>query len=333
MNDESKDSVAYSPLLLEYVDSESAAMFQEMVAAGDLSSPLLTCYAALQSELPEGERVCVRVVGTGNLVQSVNDRESREGHPFRIERGDGIVAAKTMPMDSEGTVDILLPTYVFSIEGVGSGSDTDLSLLLHTAAHEVVHARHHLLGTGPFDTCERGDFEWARLQFVAMAGEQLKEHVAETISGAKYPPAGISMKTLASTFDAFWREVSSGLKALPEGDPNRYGDAAYLCLNALHVVWKVLAYYAAEFRANDEITALPRELENDPGWRAMVGDWWPRYTTLLLRVPATVEVDISATDAVVLELAGLLQDWARSLGFDAEDRAEGGYFSTRHWPI
>ena len=99
-------------LVLECLPPEQASLTQqELEADPGTASLMLVCVAARDALRPDdNERP--RLVVTGDLVQSVHDREERDGKPFTVERGAGIVAAKAMAPNADGVVDILVPLYM-----------------------------------------------------------------------------------------------------------------------------------------------------------------------------------------------------------------------------
>ena len=101
--------------------------------------------------------------------------------------------------------------------------------------------------------------------------------------------------------------------------------------NALHILWKTLAYLAAALRVKDGFRPVPSEIAALPGWRQHIEPWWDRYLELLDEIPMTVGVDIAATDEVVREMALHLQTWADELGFDFHDTPQGGFFRIKLW--
>lgn len=112
-----------------------------------------------------------RLVVTSDLVPSVNGREDRSGNEYTVERGAGVVAAKAMPPNAEGIVDILLPAHWLLQLGDPDELVARDELLQHTAAHEAVHASIHHNGDEPFDLYRREELGYATTNYVAMASE------------------------------------------------------------------------------------------------------------------------------------------------------------------
>lgn len=97
-------------------------------------------------------------------------------------------------------------------------------------------------------------------------------------------------------------------------------------LTALHVLWKVLTYLAAELRDGDTFAPVPDEIASLSDWQNEASAWWDEYTALLVQIPMSIPVDIAATDEVVDKIAQLLQRWAKGTGIDHHDTEAGPWF-------
>jgi hypothetical protein len=101
---------------------------------------------------------------------------------------------------------------------------------------------------------------------------------------------------------------------------------------ALHILWKSLAYLAAALRTEeDSFGSVPPEIANLSEWQKLIAPWWLEYLRLLEQIPMTVKVNIQATDKVVHEMALLLQNWANNIGFDFHDTEQGAHFRIKIW--
>lgn len=321
-------------LVLEYFTQEIADAVvadQDVRASGsDLSQLASAVIGALRSDdLPK-----TRLVLTADLVASVNAREDRTNNPFTMERGAGTVAAKTMPPDVNGTVDILVPVWwVLPVDGESEDEAAERGAYLqHVAAHEAIHASLFHIGGDPFDLHRREGLPYAMANFVSMASEQAEEHLAEFL-GAQ--TTGRRVVQNAEQVDASmraWQDtLATRLPAVDPNDPDYFQRGMLITFEALHIFWKALAYLAAALRTDDGFEPVPAEVVALPAWQQYVATWWPRYIELLHEIPMTVELDISAMDEVIRELARHLQTWADDIGFDFHDTAEGGYFRIKLW--
>jgi len=274
-----------------------------------------------------------RVVFTGDLVQSVNGREDRTEHPYTLERGAGFVAAKTTPPNADGIVDLLIPLgVVIPLEDGEGDEEVRDQLIRHLAAHEAVHATIHHLGTEPFDAYKRQELGDATLQFAAMASEQVEEHLAEYLSNrVAMSPVGTTADGVKAAFEALADTLGTQLPAISPDDPDYFRKGMMVSFEALHILWKSLAYLAAELRDGDTFEDVPGEISSLDEWRDHVAPWWEVYTRLLGAIPMSTDIDIPATDRVVRLIGALLQRWALGLGFDLHDTANGSWFRITIW--
>lgn len=317
-------------LVLENVTDEIVAAVQQQLEADPEGSPLLAVYLAARDALRPEDVPVTRLVFTGDFVSSVGQRASNGTAEFTLERGSGLVAAKTMPPDAEGVVDILVPLYLV-LTDLSTGEGLPLGLVRHVAAHEAVHATIHHLGSEPFDVYRREDLPHAALQFAAMAGEQVEEHLAEYLAGLVVPPDGSTVGDLDAAIAAWKETMEVSLPALDPGEPDYFDNGMRVTFEALHILWKVLAYLAAELRSGDSFAPPPADMANSDGWKEYVGPWWAEYVRLLGLIPMSTAVDVPSTDLVVKQLATHLQAWAYDLGFDFHDTPQGGWFRIMIW--
>jgi hypothetical protein len=250
-----------------------------------------------------------------------------------MERGAGVVAAKTMPPNSEGIVDILVPSnLVLPIDDKQAAKERSV-YIEHVAAHEAVHASIFHIGDEPFDLHKRKKFGYAMQNFVSMASEQIEEHLAEFL-GSKTTSRKLEQTSgqVDATIEAWQKTISTELPAIPESSPDYFQRGMLVTFEALHILWKSLAYLAAALRTEEDIFgSVPLEITNLSGWQEFIAIWWPKYLELFGRIPMTVNVDIQATDEVVQEMALFLQGWANDIGFDFHDTDQGAYFRIKIW--
>lgn len=286
-------------------------------------SVILQGFVAVRDALREDDLPLTRVVITGDMVASVSAREDRGDRPFTRERGSAIVVAKTMPRGEDGVVDILIPAELV----LEQPNDELRQTILHVAAHEAVHASLFHDGDEAFNLLKRRKYGDAMVQFVAMAGYQAEEHLAECISAQMVDVSqGMTAQQVKGAFDAWSRVLTSDLPAVPESDPDYFQKCMLITLNALHVLWKALTYLAAEVRRGDTFEPISREITLLEDWQKDVGPWWDEYTSLLTQIQMKVPVDIAATDDVVEQMARFLQRWAREIGIDYHDTPSGPWF-------
>lgn len=317
-------------LVLEYLTQDQAEACRRDIEGGDSSSCLLAVVLAVQEVLRPQDLQNTRVIVSGHLARSVADREDRSNNPFTIERGSGMVAAKTMPPGADGVVDILVPLYILEPPNDNAELSSWTRTLAHLGAHEAVHATIHHLGTRPFQVHLRESFGQAGLQFVAMAADQVEEHLAEYLS-ARVSPVATTSEMLKEAFDAWLETLHVQLPAIPEGDPDYFSKGMAVTFSALQILWKTLAYLAADLRQEEGFAPVPGEISRLDGWQQYVRPWWHQYVGLLSQIPMSTEVDIEATDEVVKRMGVHLQRWALEIGFDYHDTSDGGWFQINGW--
>lgn len=166
-------------ILIENLSEEGAKLLVAGVESSSDGGALAQMIGAATAALREEDLPQTRLVITGDLVETVNAREDRTGAPFTMERGAGVVAAKTMPPNADGFVDILIPVYWLLPQEDPADTAEQSRLIQHLAAHEAVHASIHHIGDEPFDLHHREEFGYAFTNFVSMASEQIEEHLAE----------------------------------------------------------------------------------------------------------------------------------------------------------
>lgn len=314
-------------LVLENLSQEAVdGMLADHKKRGEKSS-LTQLIQSVQDALRPSDLAKTRLVLAGDLVASVNAREGRTDNAYTMERGGGIVAAKTMPPNADGVVDILVPLYwLLPLEDQVAEDERD-RYIQHVAAHEAVHASIFHDGEDAFDVHRRRDYGDALVQFVSMAAHQVEEHLAEYLANDReLTPAAMTVEQLSASFRAWEHTLAVELPAIPRTDPHYFHKGMLMTLNALHDLWKVLSYYAAELRGGDTFSNVPVEIADLPFWQEEVAPWWDEYTTLLAQIPMSIPVDVAATDQVVDEIARLLQRWAREIGVDHHDTPQGPWF-------
>lgn len=291
------------------------------------NSSLTQLLRAVQAALRLADLPRTRLVLAGDLVASVNAREDRTANEYTMERGGGIVAAKTMPPNGDGFVDILVPMYwLLPLDDDTATQERD-RYIQHVAAHEAIHASIFHDGGDAFEVHHRRDYGDALVQFVSMASHQVEEHLAEYLANAsEMTPAAMTASQLSAAFGAWEGTLTDRLPAVSRFDPDYFQKTMLITLTALHDLWKVLSYYAAELRNGDEFSNVPVEIATLPYWKEEVSPWWDEYTALLAQIPMSVPVDIEATDEVVDKIARLLQRWAKEIGVDHHDTPDGPWF-------
>ena len=318
-------------ITFEYFPQDNAEALVALIDSDRAPQSLLCLVGAVTNGIPETFRAQTRIVYTADFVRSVNDRRTENRtEEYTRERGSGIVAGKTMGKQPDGFVDILFPDDWITIEH----TEDFLAMLRHLGAHEAIHATIHHIGDEPFDLSQREEFDYASLNFVSMAAEQVEEHLAEYLANEVQfgtTGTGADAQQVKQTFHAWQNALEVQLPAIPEEDPDYFQKGMLVSFNALHILWKTLAYLAAEIRRDNRFEPVPTEITTLTEWQNVVAPWWDEYTSLLAEIPMTAHQEISATDGVIKRLGLLLQRWALAVGFDFHDTDQGGFFRITLW--
>lgn len=308
----------------EYLPDEDTRVLVDLLTNGDGDNAVTVLLGTVSGALRSEDRKRTRVVFTGDFIASVNSRSWDDAPSYTVDRGAGIVGAKTMSPLADGTVEIIIPTYSLAMLIPNEEGESGAHLVLHTVLHEAVHATFHHIGDEPFAVLGRHSFGAAMREFVAMAAEQLNEYLAETISMQGGAPRGqTDAEDVRTTFEAFGDTLSKQLSTMDESDPDYWARAKDVTLAALNVLWKNLTYLAAELRVGDSFVSVPEDIACAREWQSGVAPWWGRYLTLLDRVSISYDQDVATTDETSEQIAYLLQEWALALGFDFHDTDEG----------
>jgi len=319
-------------LVLENFNEEAARLLVSDLKENSEESALMKLLSAISATLRQSDLGNTRLIITGDLVASVNSREDRTHKKFTTERGAGVVAAKTMPPNSGGIVDILVPSHwVLPLDKDQPSKERD-EYIEHIAAHEAVHASIFHINNKPFELYQRSHSGFAMQNFLSMAGKQIEEHLAEYLgsktTGRKIGQTADQVKASISA----WREtLDKELPAIPKSAPDYFQQGMSVSLESLHILWKSLAYLAAALRNDDKFDPVPQGITDLPEWQELIAPWWQKHLELLRRIPMTVDLDVKATDKVVSEMGHFLQSWADSIGFDFHDTDNGPYFRIKIW--
>lgn len=274
---ESTDSPGGLQILVESLNEEGANLLVAGIESSGDGGALAQLIGAVTGALRPEDYAKTRLVITGDLVATVNSREDRTDAPFTVERGAGVVAAKTMPPNADGFVDILIPVYWLLPLDDAEETAEQSRLIRHLAAHEAVHASIHHIGDEPFDLHRREEFGPAAANFISMASEQIEEHLAEYL-GSQVTGRELeqSASNVEASVDAWQNTLAAELPAIPERDPDYFQRGMLVTFNALHILWKTLAYLAAALRTQDGFRPVPSEIAALSGWRENIQPWWDR---------------------------------------------------------
>ncbi|WP_456695502.1 hypothetical protein [Aeromicrobium sp. P5_D10] len=318
-NDAEKSTLILS---LEYVDPEELGVQSGSIAP---DSMIATCAGILHDLALEPQHV--RMVITGNFVQSVRDRMSNaeEAAAYDVGRNEGIVGGKTMDR-TDGTIDVILQAVIFAVEGTSEELDSLRQIAIHTTTHE---AQHVVMKQAGEDSADFAHLPFAKRWFAAIAHDIINEYRAEAAvpQSISLTEEGWDCAEVAANLIESLRTVDNGYqksedaRALMEGVARHVG-----------TLWKILGVIATERRqSNGAIESLPDAVVNDPGWETVVDDNWDALITILDEVPsATTRIAASELSERLDNLAETLESWLLDLGFRFEDSANGPAFYIVH---
>ena len=320
-------------IAFEYVTEDAAQLFSTVLEKE--GNAFVHSLETLKSLVNPDVLSRVRLVLTQEFVRSVHDRDKQGARreAYSMERSTGLVAAKTFPPDADGYVVILVPIawFVRLSDESDNEYDSRSALLEHLMVHESVHAQMHVRGDDPFDAYKRKELGYATVQLVSCAGVQIEEHLAEYISNNATTGHETGPETMQTAFDSWSQQIDERLRAVPESDPDYFQIGLEISLGAALDIWISIAYLAAELRQGDGFSEVSAEIRALPHWQSMVAPWWDEYLCLLSQVPMTPDVDIPATDEIVIAVGELLQRWFRGMGFELRDQGEGAWFQVHIW--
>jgi len=282
----------------------------------------------------------VTLVVAGDMVKSVRDRlpEGVDRDAFNDERGAGMLAGKTMQVGD--AVYVLLPYWFFvdsaaALRVLGdedaddfvAAEETRFRLARRTVIHEAQHVVMFQAGEGAIDFSGAAR---ARRDFVALAHFIVDEYRAELGVPTEVRETfeteveSTTLPNLQSNLSRIVNEYQLHL------DPERL---MYSVLPEAQHAWKALACVAAARRVAGSTDPLDSDTD---GWVLMASTFWDRFENLLTQVPsAHTRITQSELKRLAEELADILDDWLRGLGFTWRDIDNGSNaeFRITSWRI
>lgn len=271
----------------------------------------------------------VRLVITGDFVASVQKRlADGRSSEFDVERGSGMVAAKTMP-GSDGFIDVLVPWWFFNVNQEPAQREESAALVVRTVVHEAHHVamRQNLQGYEHAD-----DQSWRETNLRSAADSVIDEYRAESGVAATLVE-DYSPWSPVEVLDALGRDVGRAVSSYQE-----HLDIERLVLatgNACLVAWRALAYIAAVDVADDDRSPVTSEVREDVLWKRLAADYWDEFRAVLQIVPPGRDIMTQADIALAVEtLAVLFGKWLDGLGFiwtDDQFRIHPWYFEDEYF--
>jgi hypothetical protein len=249
--------------------------------------------------------------------------------PYTIERGSGVVGARTMSLPV-GCIDVIInpagPVAVASGEQINREL---LSLLRRGLVHEAQHVIMGQRGSG-YDEygCEAVEGP-VRRQFVMCAAQVCDEHRAEWQAIQLAEPEPPTISDVNAVLEALGRQVAAAnqiYQAAP--GPQAVRDLAGAVFTACAVFWTALGYWTAQHRTDDaNIADIPAEIAALPLWQRYVGDTWSRLQGSLRTLPVeNLTTSRETLHAAAQRVADTLTSSLETIGFRGEDGEEGWAF-------
>lgn len=311
-------------LQLQDVDPRSVRVDPD---TGVVSAEMFECLSLLgEISVNPGQ---VRLVITGDFVGSVQQRLAGDrSSEFDVERGSGMVAAKTMP-GPDGFIDVLVPWWFFDVDREPAQRAESAALVVRT----VVHEAHHVAMRQNQQGYKHADAEsWRETNLRSAADSVIDEYRAESGVAAtlveEYSPW-----SPVEVLDALGRDVGKAVASYQEHlDVERLAfETGTACL----VGWRALAYIAAVDVADRDRSPVTSEVAEDPLWKRLAANYWDEFRAVLQAVPAGRDIMPQADIALAVEtLAVLLGKWLDGLGFtwtDNEFRIQSWYFEDEYF--
>lgn len=311
-------------LQLQYLDPSSVRVDPD---TGVVPAEMHECLGLLGEISVDPDRV--RLVVTGDFVASVQQRlADGRGPAFGVERGSGMVAAKTMPT-SDGFIDVLVPWWFFNVDHEPEQRAESAALVVRT----VVHEAHHVAMRQNHQGYEHTDEQTSRETNLRSAADSVIDEYRAESGVAETLVEDYSPWSPAEVLDALGREVGEAVASY-QGHLD-VGRLVFETGTACLIAWRALAYIAAVDIEDPNRSPVTADVREDPLWKRLAEDYWEEFRAVLQTVPPGREIMTQAEIAMAVEtLAVLLGKWLDGLGFiwtDNEFRIQPWYFEDEYY--
>ena len=235
-------------------------------------------------------------------------------------RIDGVVE---VIVDSNALIDADSTGFKPTAAGLPSVSPQGLQRLRRTVAHEAQHANMELKGSGLGAYRHQVAWEGAPALQFAVARKMCDEHRAEwntvQVVGSAATTVGDVLDVICSVGLELAAAVNRFERSTREAvDIRRLRDEVYAACVPL---WTGVAYWAAEYRAGDQIGEVPAEISRLKVWQRYVGPTWQTMATALSQLPVTVAASPDALHHGARRLAVAVGKSLEYIGFRHQDSA------------
>lgn len=283
------------------------------------------CRAVLASHALDPDEVTFVIAG--DFVESVKARlpEGPYRDTYDETRGAGTVGGKTLRVGDQ--IHVIFHAWLFldpdAVEAEGWDADAVSQLresadarakqVRRTIVHEAQHVA--IAQAGEADLALDG-LSWQRQNFVSVAQQVIEEYRAELavpIELREQYEVALPVESLTA--------LRGDLRRIAMVEYQQHldvGRLAYDITQQSHHAWKALAYVAAARRVFNVPLAdpVPPRVASAEDWLLMADQHWVTFEDLLSHVPdGTVRLSSGQLDDVTNELADLLIEWLRTLGF------------------
>lgn len=289
------------------------------------TSLMNVCRAVLAAYALEPDDVIFVIAG--DFVESVKAR--LPAGPYRDTydetRGAGTVGGKTMTVGDQ--IHVVFHAWLFldpdAVEAEGWDEEA-VSLLRKSAdararqvRRTIVHeARHVAIAQAGEANLTLDGVSWQRQNFVSVAQQVIEEYRAELAVPMELREQ-YEVELPVDSLTAL-REDLRRIAMVEYQQHLDVGRLAYDVTQQSHHAWKALAYVAAARRVFNVPLAdpVPPRVASAEDWLLMADPHWAAFEDLLSHIPdGSVRISSGQLDDVTNEVADLLVDWLRTLGF------------------
>ncbi|GAA2121625.1 hypothetical protein [Glycomyces algeriensis] len=315
----------HAAVALEYISPEELELDPANPVGPEL---MMWCSLVLGAVALDPSRTLLVI--SGDFVASVRDRlEPGLREKYTTVRNDGTVGAKTMARP-DGSVHVVIPADWFKAALIVDEPEQFESIVKRTIAHEAFHVA--MIQAGEAESLFESE-PHARRNFLVSAEEVISEFRAETAVAPELRAGDVPWDTIEAL-----RSLRASLARIAaeyqvHGDENALEQGIF---HECHIAWKVLALVALELRdfETGAIGTPPESVTSHYLWLRMAADQWGPFTDILATVPpGSHRIGRSTLYSRAAELADVLNDWLKLLGFHWVDLEDGHSFTVRSWDL
>lgn len=263
-----------------------------------------------------------------DMAEAVRRREP--GDPYTVERGSGVVGARTISLP-DGRVDVIMNGAGPISAATGEEINRELvNFLRRTLIHEAQHVIMHQRGSG-FEAYKIDAIQGAmRRHFAKNAAIICDEHRAEWQAIRLTEPEPPTVGDINAVLEALGRQLAaanSAYQADPYG-PDAIRNLAGAVLTACNHFWTAVGYWTAQHRNDDtNIAGIPAEIAALPLWQRYGGDVWTLFQESLRALPVEdLTTSPEILTAAAQHVAEALTSSLETIGFRGEDSDSGWAF-------